>query len=46
MNLINALLVVGCSVANFPILKYWLDIGQHADYSKAQEDVKMWEEES
>jgi NDP-sugar pyrophosphorylase family protein len=25
---------------SFPIREYWLDIGQHADYLKAQEDIK------
>ena len=27
-------------MANFPIVEYWLDIGQHADYIRAQEDIK------
>lgn len=27
-------------VVNFPIMEYWLDIGQPVDYKKAQEDVK------
>jgi len=27
-------------VVNFPILGYWLDIGSHKDFSKAQEDIK------
>lgn len=27
-------------VAYYPILGYWLDIGKHEDYKKAQEDIK------
>jgi NDP-sugar pyrophosphorylase family protein len=26
-------------VASFPIMEYWLDVGRHEDYQKAQEDV-------
>ena len=39
-DLIKALLKQGRPVANFPIVEYWLDIGQHADYIRAQEDFK------
>ncbi|WP_222535550.1 nucleotidyltransferase family protein [Pedobacter polysacchareus] len=28
------------SLVHFPLLGYWLDIGKHQDYLKAQEDVK------
>jgi dTDP-glucose pyrophosphorylase len=28
------------AVLNYPILSYWLDIGRHEDYAKAQEDIK------
>lgn len=28
------------SLTHYPILGYWLDIGKHADYLKAQEDIK------
>lgn len=28
------------NVVNYPILTYWLDIGKHDDFAKAQEDVK------
>jgi NDP-sugar pyrophosphorylase family protein len=38
-DLIKALLKKGRPVANFPIVEYWLDIGQHADYIRAQEDI-------
>jgi NDP-sugar pyrophosphorylase family protein len=27
-------------VVSFPIVEYWLDIGQQADYLQAQEDMK------
>jgi dTDP-glucose pyrophosphorylase len=39
-DLIKALLAAGRPVASFPVVEYWLDIGQHADYRQAQEDVK------
>jgi dTDP-glucose pyrophosphorylase len=29
-----------CSLVHFPLLGYWLDIGKHHDYIKAQEDIK------
>jgi len=38
-DLIQALLDVGKPVASFPIMEYWLDVGRHEDYQKAQEDV-------
>ncbi len=39
-DLIKVLIEKGRPVANFPIVEYWLDIGQHADYIQAQEDIK------
>lgn len=39
-DLIKALLAEKRQVASFPIVEYWIDIGGHADYEKAQEDVK------
>ena len=39
-DLIDALIAAGRPVASFPIVEYWLDIGQHADYERAQEDIK------
>lgn len=39
-DLIQRLLDEGRPVASFPILEYWLDIGQIADYEQAQKDVK------
>ena len=40
-DLIRALLDGGQTVVSFPVLEYWLDIGQHLDYLQAQEDVKQ-----
>jgi dTDP-glucose pyrophosphorylase len=39
-DLINNLIEAGQAVASFPILEYWLDIDQHADYAQAQQDVQ------
>lgn len=39
-DLIDLMLAEGRNVASFPIMEYWLDIGQHADYEKAQQDIK------
>lgn len=38
-DLIGRLLEAGRSVAAFPILEYWLDIGRPADYARAQADI-------
>lgn len=38
-DLIDDLIKNGKKVINFPILGYWLDIGKHEDYKKAQKDV-------
>lgn len=40
-ELISGLLAAGEVVVNFPVLEYWMDIGQHTDYLQAQEDVKQ-----
>lgn len=37
-DLIEALIEDGKSVVSFPIMEYWLDIGQHADYEQANFD--------
>lgn len=42
-DLIEKLLAEGQAVVSFPIVEYWLDVGQHEDYEKAQEDIKEWE---
>jgi Nucleoside-diphosphate-sugar pyrophosphorylase involved in lipopolysaccharide biosynthesis/translation initiation factor 2B, gamma/epsilon subunits (eIF-2Bgamma/eIF-2Bepsilon) len=39
-DLIQWLLDAGQNVISFPIIEYWLDIGQFADYERAQEMVK------
>lgn len=39
-DLIQWLMDAGRVVVNFPIREYWLDIGQHADYAKAQKDME------
>jgi NDP-sugar pyrophosphorylase family protein len=36
-SLIQRILDSGEKVASFPIREYWLDVGRHADYEKAQE---------
>ena len=45
-DLIDHLLATQRPVASFPIVEYWLDIGQHADYEQAQEDVRSGKFES
>jgi dTDP-glucose pyrophosphorylase len=39
-DLINKAISEGEPVVSFPITEYWLDIGQHGDYVKAQEDAR------
>jgi dTDP-glucose pyrophosphorylase len=39
-DLIGRLVADGRSVASFPIVEYWLDVGQSADYAQAQRDVE------
>lgn len=36
-DLIQALLDAGKTVVSFPIMEYWIDVGRHEDYLKAQE---------
>jgi len=38
-DLIEALLDDGRTVVGFPITEYWLDIGQHDDFVRAQNHV-------
>jgi dTDP-glucose pyrophosphorylase/CBS domain-containing protein len=38
-DLIQTLIDAEQTVASFPIMEYWLDVGRHEDYQKAQEDV-------
>jgi NDP-sugar pyrophosphorylase family protein len=39
-DLIQSLIARGQRVVSFPIIEYWLDIGQHADYERAQDDAR------
>lgn len=39
-DLMKALIHSGKKLVSYPILGYWLDIGKHEDYLKAQEDIK------
>jgi dTDP-glucose pyrophosphorylase/CBS domain-containing protein len=39
-DLIRTLLDAGRPVVSFPIIEYWLDVGRHEDYIRAQEDVR------
>jgi dTDP-glucose pyrophosphorylase len=38
-DLIDQLLTNGGVVASFPIVEYWVDIGQHDDLKRAQDDI-------
>lgn len=39
-DMIELLISNGAKVINYPILSYWLDIGKHDDFEKAQIDIK------
>lgn len=39
-ELIQRVLDNGLSVVAFPLREYWVDIGEHSDYEKAQQDIK------
>jgi len=39
-DLIEKLVSEKQRVISFPIMEYWLDVGQHADYKQAQEDIR------
>ena len=39
-DLIQQLIDTGLNVVSFPVLEYWTDIGQHADYLRAQSDAE------
>lgn len=39
-DLIDRLIAEGRRVISFPIREYWLDIGKHEDYKKAQKEYK------
>ena len=40
-DLIRWLLDAGRPVISFPIREYWMDVGQHADYERAQHDMQQ-----
>lgn len=39
-DLIELLISKGEKVISYPLIGYWLDIGRHEDFKKAQEDIK------
>jgi dTDP-glucose pyrophosphorylase len=39
-DLMELLISKGDKVASYPLHGYWLDVGKHEDYKKAQEDIK------
>lgn len=39
-DLMDSIISQGKKLVSFPILGYWLDIGKHKDFVKAQEDIK------
>lgn len=40
-DLMEQLIQEGKKVVAYPLLGYWLDIGKHEDYHKAQQDIKQ-----
>jgi NDP-sugar pyrophosphorylase family protein len=40
-DLIVRLMDEGQTVASFPVTEYWLDIGHHDDYMRAQVDIQQ-----
>ena len=38
-DLMQRLLEAGKPIVGFPIMEYWVDVGRHEDYQKAQDDV-------
>lgn len=39
-DLMEQLIQIGKKVVAYPLMGYWLDIGKHEDFKKAQEDIK------
>ena len=39
-DFIDSIIKAGKKVYSYPMLDYWLDIGRHEDFQKAQEDIK------
>src|SRR5690606_10070917 len=40
-DLMELLIKTGYNVISYPLLDYWLDIGKHEDFKKAQNDIKQ-----
>jgi NDP-sugar pyrophosphorylase family protein len=40
-DLMDELIAKGKKVVAYPMVEYWLDIGRHDDYKKAQEDINL-----
>ena len=40
-DLMEKLILAGKKVVSYPLSGYWLDIGQHEDFEKAQKDIKQ-----
>ena len=40
-QLIDMLVKSGGRIISFPVWEYWLDIGRHEDYERAQKDVQQ-----
>ena len=38
-DLMEALIVLNHKVVSYPFSGYWLDVGKHEDFEKAQEDI-------
>lgn len=38
-DLMDQLIIMEKKILSYPILGYWLDIGQHADFEKAKQDI-------
>lgn len=41
-DLIDRVMADGGRVVSFPVIEYWLDIGQHEDFDRAQKDVEQF----
>jgi NDP-sugar pyrophosphorylase family protein len=39
-DLMEKVIAEGGKLVSYPIRQYWLDIGKHEDFKKAQEDIK------
>lgn len=39
-DFMERLILAGKKVVTYPLIEYWLDIGKHEDFLKAQEDIK------